>query len=380
MNRPSITLAATLFLPLALTANTETGMAPSAVVESRIDTSRVIDLDELIVVSQPKEVARLRQQPLSSTVFTDTELSRLGIRSMSQLAAFTPTLAVPQYGSRLTSSTYIRGIGSRTGSSAVGVYYDNIPLVDKSAFNRYFYQTDRIDVLRGPQGTLYGINAEGGIIRMYSKNPMNYQGTDLRMGIATGLCSNVEVAHYHRPSDNFAFSTAVFYNGQRGFFYNTNLDQRADKSNEAGGKIRLMWLPVNQLTFDFTADYQYVNQDGFPYGEYNNETHQFSDPSTTILNSYRRQMVTTGLNISYNMQDLLLSSVTSYQYIDDKMTMDQDYLPADYMRLEQMQKMNAVSQELTLRSTGNTSWHTLLDFSSAKNGYAHADRSISATT
>ena len=185
MNRPSITLAATLFLPLALTANTETSMAPSAVVESRIDTSRVIDLDELIVVSQPKEVARLRQQPLSSTVFTDTELSRLGIRSMSQLAAFTPTLAVPQYGSRLTSSTYIRGIGSRTGSSAVGVYYDNIPLVDKSAFNRYFYQTDRIDVLRGPQGTLYGINAEGGIIRMYSKNPMNYQGTDLRMGIAT---------------------------------------------------------------------------------------------------------------------------------------------------------------------------------------------------
>ena len=357
MNRPSITLAATLFLPLALTANTETGIAPSAVVESRIDTSRVIDLDELIVVSQPKEVARLRQQPLSSTVFTDTELSRLGIRSMSQLAAFTPTLAVPQYGSRLTSSTYIRGIGSRTGSSAVGVYYDNIPLVDKSAFNRYFYQTDRIDVLRGPQGTLYGINAEGGIIRMYSKNPMNYQGTDLRMGIATGLCTNVEVAHYHRPSDNFAFSTAVFYNGQRGFFYNTNLDQRADKSNEAGGKIRLMWLPVNQLTFDFTADYQYVNQDGFPYGEYNNETHQFSDPSTTILNSYRRQMVTTGLNISYNMQDLLLSSVTSYQYIDDKMTMDQDYLPADYMRLEQMQKMNAVSQELTLRSTGNTSWH-----------------------
>ena len=324
MNRPSITLAATLFLPLALTANTETGMAPSAVVESRIDTSRVIDLDELIVVSQPKEVARLRQQPLSSTVFTDTELSRLGIRSMSQLAAFTPTLAVPQYGSRLTSSTYIRGIGSRTGSSAVGVYYDNIPLVDKSAFNRYFYQTDRIDVLRGPQGTLYGINAEGGIIRMYSKNPMNYQGTDLRMGIATGLCSNVEVAHYHRPSDNFAFSTAVFYNGQRGFFYNTNLDQRADKSNEAGGKIRLMWLPVDQLTFDFTADYQYVNQDGFPYGEYNNETHQFSDPSTTILNSYRRQMVTTGLNISYNMQDLLLSSVTSYQYINDKMTMDQD--------------------------------------------------------
>ena len=195
MKIQNITLAAILLLPMKVSANADAVLSLSENAESRIDTSRVVDLDELIIVSQPKEVASLRRQPLSSTVFTDRELTRLGIRNMSQLAAYVPTLAIPQYGSRLTSSTYIRGIGSRTGSSAVGVYYDNIPLVDKSANNRHFYQTDRIDVLRGPQGTLYGINAEGGIIRMYSKNPMNYQGTDLRMGIATGLCSNVEVAH-----------------------------------------------------------------------------------------------------------------------------------------------------------------------------------------
>ena len=357
MNRHTVTLAAAFLALPMVSANADATVSPSANVESRIDTSRVVDLDELIIVSQPKEVARLRQLPLSSTVFTDRELSSLGIRGMSQLAAYVPTLAVPQYGSRLTSSTYIRGIGSRTGSSAVGVYYDNIPLVDKSAFNRHFYQTDRIDVFRGPQGTLYGINAEGGILRMYSKNPMNYQGTDLRMGIATGLCSNVEVAHYHRPSEHFAFSTALFYNGQKGFFNNSFLDKNADTGNEAGGKVRLMWLPTDKLTFDLTADYQYVNQDAFPYGEYNNETHDFADPSTTILNGYRRQMVTTGLNIAYKMPNLLLTSTTSHQFINDKMTMDQDYLPADYMQLEQMQKMNALTQELTLRSTGDATWH-----------------------
>ena len=357
MNRHTVTLAAAFLALPMVSANADATVSPSANVESRIDTSRVVDLDELIIVSQPKEVARLRQLPLSSTVFTDRELSSLGIRGMSQLAAYVPTLAVPQYGSRLTSSTYIRGIGSRTGSSAVGVYYDNIPLVDKSAFNRHFYQTDRIDVFRGPQGTLYGINAEGGILRMYSKNPMNYQGTDLRMGIATGLCSNVEVAHYHRPSEHFAFSTALFYNGQKGFFNNSFLDKNADTGNEAGGKVRLMWIPTDKLTFDLTADYQYVNQDAFPYGEYNNETHDFADPSTTILNGYRRQMVTTGLNIAYKMPNLLLTSATSHQFINDKMTMDQDYLPADYMQLEQMQKMNALTQELTLRSTGDATWH-----------------------
>ena len=356
MNKTNAFLTALLVLPSTASASFSAASLPEHI-ENRIDTSRVVDLDELVVVSQPKEAVRLRQQPLSSTIFTDRELTMHNIKDMSRLAAFVPTLAVPQYGSRLTSSTYIRGIGSRTGSSAIGYYYDHLPLIDKSSYNRYFYQTDRIDVLRGPQGTLYGINAEGGIIRMFSKNPMNYQGTDLRMGLATGLCSNIEVAHYHRPSDHFAFSTAAFYNGQQGFFDNANIDKHADTSNEAGGKIRLMWLPTSRLTFDLSADYQYVNQDAFPYGEYDNRQKTWAQPNTTFNNGYRRQMLTTGLNITYRMPNLMLNSTTSHQYVDDKMTMDQDYLPAEFMRLVQKQKMNAVTQELTLRSEGATNWH-----------------------
>lgn len=352
--RHIILLAALVALPVAAGANCKVDYTSLA--EARIDTSRVVDLDELVVVSQPKESALLRQQPLSSTVFSDCELSRFNIREMSQLTSYVPTLVIPKYGSRLTSSIHIRGIGSRTGASAIGLYYDNIPLVDKSSFNRYFYQTDRIDVLRGPQGSLYGLNSEGGIIRMYSKNPLNYQGTDLRLGVGTGLTRNIEVAHYHRPSERFAFSTAVFYNGQNGFFHNSNLDSRADVSNEAGGKIRLVWLPSDSLTLDLTTDYQYVNQDGFPYAEYDGEANVIGDPATTILNSYRRNMVTTGLNITYRMPRLMLSSVTSHQFVDDEMNMDQDYLPADYMRLMQKQKMNSLTQEFALRSADNSSW------------------------
>ena len=357
MKTTKLFLSLLLAAPMEALATEHVAVNTTPRYESRIDTSKVVDLDEIIVVSQPKEVLTLRRQPISSTVFTEHELTTLNINNMSQLSSLVPTMVIPQYGSRLTSSTYIRGIGSRTGSSAVGVYYDNIPLVDKSAFNRYFYQTDRIDVLRGPQGTLYGINAEGGIIRMYTKNPMNYQGTDLRAGISTGMTGHVEVAHYHRPSENFAFSTAVFYNGQQGFFNNRLLDRKADKSDEAGGKVRLLFKPSEKLTFDLNADYQWVLQDAFPYGEYDTDNKIFNDPNTTFNNSYRRQMVTTGLNITYNTERLMLSSMTSYQYVDDKMTMDQDYLPEDFMRLIQKQKMNSISQELTLRSTGNTRWH-----------------------
>lgn len=327
--------------------------------EAAADTSRVIDLDEVVVVAQPKETARLRRQPLSSTVLTGGEMRSLGITDLSQLSAYVPSFTVPSYGSRLTSSIYVRGIGSRSGSPAVGVYYDGMPLMSKSAINSHFYQTDRVDVLRGPQGTLYGINAEGGIVRIYSKNPLNYQGSDIRLGIGTGLYSNVEVAHYHRPSDKLAFSTAGYYSGQRGFFRNTLLDGRADLINEAGGKARVIWLPTDRLTLDLTADYQYTNQNGFAYGQYDPETGDFSDPATTIMNGFRRQMVNTALNLSYDFGRLRLTSVSSYQYLTDLMLMDQDYLPADYLRLSQRERMNAVVQELTLGGATGSRWrHT----------------------
>ncbi len=321
------------------------------------EKSRVVDLDEVVIVTQPKENLRLRRQPLSSTVFTDSIMQKLGIRSLARLSHYVPSFVVPEYGARYTSSIYVRGIGSRTGDPAMGMYFDNIPLVNKSTYNRHFYMLDRVDVLRGPQGTLYGMNTEGGIVRMYSKNPMNYQGTDFRASIGSGLFSNVELAHYHRPSDNFAFSATGFYSGLRGFFDNANLGGHADLSNEAGGRMRFVWTPDTRLTLDLTSDYQYVNQNAFAYGEYDEETGDVSDPSTNIHNGYRRQMVNIGLNIAYKWPSLLLSLATGYQFLDDFMQMDQDYLPTDYMRLEQSQHLNVITQEVTLRNLNSGRWH-----------------------
>ena len=327
------------------------------------DTSHVQNLDEVVVVAQPKETAMLRLQPLSSSVLTSYEMRRLQEHDFSRLSDFVPSFQMPQYGSRLTSSMYIRGIGSRINNPAVGVYYDNIPLMSKSAFNNHFYMIDRVDVMRGPQSTLYGQNAEGGLVRIYSKNPMNYQGTDIRLGIGNGLYSNVEVAHYHRPSDRLAFTVAGFYSGLKGFIDNRNFDQKNDLTNEAGGKVRLILAPNQKLKLDWTADYQYVNQNGFGYGEFWPESvllppgatealrDEVQDPATTFMNGYKRNMLNTGFTISYEMPEMLFTSTTSYQFLQDKMSMDQDYMTPDYLRLQQLQKQNAVTQEFVLRST-----------------------------
>ena len=343
----------------------------AGIVEEITDSSKVVDLDEVVIVSQPKEQVRLRLQPMSSSVFGSEQLKQLNVHDLSQLSQYVPSFTMPSYGSRLTSSMYVRGIGSRINNPAVGFYYDNIPLMSKAAFNNHFYMLDRVDILRGPQGTLYGQNTEGGLVRIYSKNPMNYQGTDIRLGIGSGLYSNAEVAHYHRPNDNLAFSVAGFYTGLKGFFKNDNFSERNDKSNEAGGKVRLIYTPTSKLTFDWTADYQYVNQNGFGYGEFHplpwvmggdvgmpaDETVQ--DPATTIMNGYKRNMLNTGLNIGYKTDKLLFTSTTSYQYLKDQMLMDQDYMTPDYLGLEQRQKMNALTQEFVLRSHDNSIWqHT----------------------
>lgn len=338
--------------------------------EALTDTSKVIDLDEVTIVAQPKEQVRLRLQPVSSNVFGAEQLQQLNVRDLSQLSQYVPSFVMPSYGSRLTSSMYIRGIGSRVNSPAVGIYYDNIPLMSKAAFNNHFYMVDRVDILRGPQATLYGQNTEGGLVRIYSKNPMNYQGTDIRLGIGTGLYSNVEFAHYHRPSEKLAFSVAGFYSGLKGFINNQNFDQKNDLSNEAGGKLRLIFKPTSMLSFDWTADYQYVNQNGFGYGEFHpfdyspaiyssatypaDETVQ--DPATTIMNGYKRNMFNMGLNIGYETEKFLFTSTTSYQYLNDLMLMDQDYMTPDYLRLNQAQKMNAITQEFVLRSHNTGRW------------------------
>ncbi len=320
------------------------------------DSSRVYDLDEIVVVAQNKEYQKLRQQPMSSNVLTNQEIGNLGLRDLREISNYVPSFVMPSYGSRYTSSIYVRGIGSRVNSPSMGVYVDEIPLVSKSAFNSHLWQIDRVDVLRGPQGTLYGINTEGGLVRQYTKNPMNYQGTDIKLGLGTRLYRNVEAAHYHKVSDQLAFSVAAFYHGTNGFFRNQATDERADKSNEAGGRLRLVWQPTQRLSFNWMTDYQYVNQNGFAYGLLDMESQKAADPSTNYQGNYKRHLFSTGLNTNYAADWADLSYTLSWQYLKDDMLMDIDYRPQDFMHMEQAQLQNATTHELVLKGHQTGIW------------------------
>ena len=323
------------------------------------DSSKVFDIDEVVVVSQPKEAFRLRQQALSSTSLGSFQIQKLGVHDLRELSQYIPNFVMPNYGSRLSSAMYVRGIGSRVNSPAVGIYLDGIPVMNKAAFNLHNYQLSRVDMLRGPQGTLYGQNTEGGLVKMYSRNPFSYEGTDVRIGYGSKYYRNGEVAHYQRINDHFGFSVAGFYDGQNGFFRNANTGDRADKYNEAGGKLSLNFHLNKGWSIDWLANYQYVDQNAFPYGLLDLETGKSAQPSTTFTGTYRRNNLITGLNIGHHGESFDFASVTSYQYLKDRMLMDQDYMPADYMHILQEQLSNAITQEFTFKSTKPVGgfWH-----------------------
>ncbi|MBQ4196470.1 MAG: Plug domain-containing protein, partial [Bacteroidales bacterium] len=145
-------------------------MSYTILADRQEDTIAQYSIEGLWVVDSPKESRVLRNQPVSSSIVQRKALEDSRVFSMKNLTGLVPNLYIPDYGTKYTSSIYIRGIGSRINSPAVGIYVDGIPMFDKSGFDFDYSDIERVEVLRGPQGTLYGRNTMGGLINIKTKN------------------------------------------------------------------------------------------------------------------------------------------------------------------------------------------------------------------
>lgn len=329
------------------------------------DTTKVVDLEEVVVIASPKETAKLRQLPSSVSLISQKDMQANRITSLKSVSGIVPNFFMPDYGSRLTSAMYIRGIGSRINTPAVGMYVDNIPYLDKSAFDFNFYDIERLDVLRGPQGTLYGRNTMGGLVKVHTRSPFSYQGTDMKLSYGTKSNErSIALTHYHRPSERFAFSAGGYYEGSDGFFTNSFLNKKVDERQSGGGRIRAIWFPEDNWKFDFSVNYDYTDEGGYPYyymGEpYSLTEEQYPDLINKITynreSSYRRSLLNTGFNIEHQAKNFIFNAVTGFQHLNDRMFMDQDFLPSDTYTLEQKQRINSFSEEISFKSKPGKNW------------------------
>ena len=328
------------------------------------DTTKVIDIEEVVVIASPKETGKLRELPNAVSLISQKDMQANQITTLKNVSALVPNFFMPDYGSKITSAVYIRGIGSRINTPAVGLYVDNIPYIDKSAFDFNFYDIERIDILRGPQGTLYGRNTMGGLIKVHTRSPFSYQGTDVKLSY--GSKSNYRSAsltHYHRWNEHFAFSEGGYYEGSDGFFRNAYNGKKIDNMEAGGGRIRAIWLPSDNLKLDFTIGYDYSDEGGYPYyytGALNKSKEEYKEHIGKISYNrdcgYRRGLFNTGLNIEYQGNSFIMNAVTGYQNLTDRMYLDQDFLPVDIYNIEQKQRINTLSEEITFKSKKNQRW------------------------
>ena len=314
------------------------------------DTIRTYNIDEVILTSSTKETNDLRTLPAAVSLLSPQQIVGRQIDALKDISSFVPNLFIPDYGAKLTSAVYIRGIGARSSGQSIGMYVDNVPYLDKSSFDFELTDIQRIEVLRGPQGTLYGRNAMGGIVNIYTLSPFDFQGK--RVSLSAGNYGQVKVkaSHYGLISDKFGFTAGVYYNRNSGFFENIYNGKKADKEQSVGGRLKLEGRlnPNFRIAYTFSGDY--TDQGAFPYGLYNKEEETVAPVNINDPSSYNRTMLSNSLLLEYKTDLFLLSSTTGYQFLKDDMKMDQDFSPKSIFTLNQKQKQHAVSQELAIRS------------------------------
>ena len=104
------------------------------------------------------------------------KVERNGIMTARQISDFAPNFFIPDYGSRMTSTIYVRGLGARIDHPTMGLNIDNIPVMCKENYDFDLIDISRAETLRGPQSTLYGRNTMGGLMNIYTISPLNYSG------------------------------------------------------------------------------------------------------------------------------------------------------------------------------------------------------------
>ena len=309
-----------------------------------IDTAVVMDNVQVTAI---KQGLTLRNRPVAASVVGRETIERRGVTAIKELSQLVPNFYIPDYGSRMTSSVYVRGLGARIDQPVMGLNVDNVPYLSKDDYDFDLADIERIEVLRGPQSTLYGHNTMGGVMNIYTLSPLAYQGTRLGAEYASGNTLRLRASTYHRPSPRTGVSLAARFMHGDGFFTNEYTGRTCDWERSGGARMRLQFRPDERWSIDNTLAFGMLRQGGYPYASAATGRIAYNDPC-----GYRRTTLNDGLTIRYAADGWEIASITSYQYSDDRMTLDQDFLPESYFTLTQAKQDHGLTEDIVVRSRG----------------------------
>ena len=318
---------------------------------------KTVGLSEVTVVEFKKSKENLATNSVS--VVDSGFINRHELQSITELTAVVPNFYMPEYGSKQNTPVYIRGVGAKTKGSAVGFYVDGIPHFENSSFDVDMSNIASVTVFRGPQGTLYGRNAIGGIINVSTVSPLAYQGTQFKLGYGSHNNALFQFSHYNKLGAKVGYSVAGGYHYNEGFHRNMFTNKYADQLKDAYGRVALVWLLDNKWFLRVNSMLDYSNQGGYPYGKYNRLTGETEPVNYNRYSSYRRLLSTSGLNIRYAGENVSFSSQTAFQYIRDRQGIDQDFTSNDTYFVKNRLKQTMLSQEFMLKSNNSSRYQWL---------------------
>lgn len=323
----------------------------------------------VIIVTASKREQTLQETPISVSVTTGETLEAAQIRDVLDLQTVTPSLRVSQLQNSSSSTFIIRGFGNGDNNfgiePSVGVFIDGVFRSRSASALSDLPNVQRIEVLNGPQSTLFGKNASAGVISVVTRPPQFEFGgaAEVSYGNYNALIVKGDVTG--PISDNIAFSIDGSYNNRDGYGTIVNLNERISERNRWAARGQLLIEPTTDISFRLIGDYSKIdeaccvvstvvagptapavfavggalNTDFFSYDIFLNQV---------PVNEVENYGVSGQLDWSFGA--ISLTSITSYRELKNFVDQDVDFTSADIVSETRDQQVQTFTQELRLTS------------------------------
>jgi len=320
------------------------------------------NLDTVTVTAQKIE-ENVQDVSISMSVFDEFDIEDMQIESVKDIAKYTPNLLLFNINSSGILMPTIRGLNTDYGSfsTSMAMFVDGVPIIGTSGLDAPIADVERIEVLKGPQGTLYGKGTESGVINIITKKPDNE--TRGKIGVELGSDNKRQYtlsASGPIVQDKFYVALSAKHYEKDGFVYNANLNKNADDIKNRYGKINLRYTPTDNLDISLISSKLKNDNTGAPTGKKNqNERVKYTNEEYT-----KTQTALHALKIEYDFDKYKFESITSKKEVKDRWLMDYDQTPEFRSHAQNFSDKDVISQELRLSSSGDSlNWLTGLNYS-----------------
>jgi iron complex outermembrane receptor protein len=319
-------------------------------------------LEEIIVTARKRDEVLL-DVPVVVNAYNAQEIVSAGILRPQDFIALTPNMTMVQTQNQGTSFIVVRGISqARNSEPSVAVLIDGVLMANPSQFNQELFDIESIQVLKGPQGALYGRNAIGGAVIITTREPGDGIEGSITAGYDSGpgYRARFGVGGPVASSETWKFQLSGSYLDTDGYIDNPFLGEEADPFKDVSGRAKLIWEPSDAVRADLRLSISQVDTQAL----YFNITEQADDTSLPVRVNNRgeneRDLMSASLKLDFDVGGGTLTSVTAYDSLEELLTGDQfDFLPIPESALfpfgadqaqHQWLDIEAVSQEIRYTS------------------------------